>query len=78
MDDVGCCKFNFDSLNILHILCTYKSQRFALFSLSIILQYIDPDYAGGEYDEYFGDNAEGSLDCQGQPKLQKLGQIGSN
>jgi hypothetical protein len=26
-------------------------------------QYIDPDYAGGGYDEYFGDKAAGSLDC---------------
>jgi len=26
-------------------------------------QYVDPNYAGGGYDEYFGDKAEGSLDC---------------
>lgn len=26
-------------------------------------QYIDPNYAGGEYDEYYGDDAPGSLDC---------------
>jgi hypothetical protein len=26
-------------------------------------QYVDPNYAGGGYDEYFGDSAEGSLDC---------------
>eukprot|EP00573_Skeletonema_grethae_P000328 CAMPEP_0201689076 /NCGR_PEP_ID=MMETSP0578-20130828/2734_1 /ASSEMBLY_ACC=CAM_ASM_000663 /TAXON_ID=267565 /ORGANISM="Skeletonema grethea, Strain CCMP 1804" /LENGTH=574 /DNA_ID=CAMNT_0048173599 /DNA_START=40 /DNA_END=1764 /DNA_ORIENTATION=+ len=25
--------------------------------------YVDPYYAGGEYDEYFGDNPAGSLDC---------------
>eukprot|EP00577_Skeletonema_sp_RCC1716_P006971 CAMPEP_0113389186 /NCGR_PEP_ID=MMETSP0013_2-20120614/9489_1 /TAXON_ID=2843 ORGANISM="Skeletonema costatum, Strain 1716" /NCGR_SAMPLE_ID=MMETSP0013_2 /ASSEMBLY_ACC=CAM_ASM_000158 /LENGTH=581 /DNA_ID=CAMNT_0000272239 /DNA_START=95 /DNA_END=1840 /DNA_ORIENTATION=+ /assembly_acc=CAM_ASM_000158 len=25
--------------------------------------YVDPYYAGGEYDEYFGDNAAGKLDC---------------
>jgi len=25
--------------------------------------YADPHYAGGGYDEYFGDGAEGSLDC---------------
>jgi hypothetical protein len=27
------------------------------------IQYADPNYAGGGYDEYFGDGAEGSLDC---------------
>ncbi|KAL7469774.1 hypothetical protein ACHAXS_010026 [Conticribra weissflogii] len=25
--------------------------------------YIDPNYSGGEYDEYFGDNPPGTLDC---------------
>lgn len=36
------------------------------------MQYIDPDYAGGEYDEYFGDNAEGSLDCHSPDSNWKL------
>ena len=26
-------------------------------------QYIDPNYAGGGYGEYFGEDAPGSLDC---------------
>lgn len=27
------------------------------------IQYMDPDYAGNGYNEYFGDGAEGTLDC---------------
>ena len=26
-------------------------------------QYVDPDYAGGGYEEYFGEDAPGTLDC---------------
>ena len=36
------------------------------------MQYIDPDYAGGEYNEYFGDNAEGVLDCHSPDSAWKL------
>ena len=34
-----------------------------LMRIIYIDQYVDPNYAGGGYDEYFGDSAEGSLDC---------------
>lgn len=34
--------------------------------------YIDPNYAGGEYDEYFGDNPPGSLDCHSPDTDWKL------
>ena len=34
--------------------------------------YIDPNYAGGGYDEYFGDNAEGTLDCHSPDTDWKL------
>jgi hypothetical protein len=35
-------------------------------------QYIDPNYAGGGYDEYFGDGAPGSLDCHSPDTDWKL------
>jgi len=34
--------------------------------------YIDPNYAGGGYDEYFGDDAEGTLDCHSPDTNWKL------
>jgi len=34
--------------------------------------YIDPNYAGGGYDEYFGDGAEGALDCHSPDTDWKL------
>ncbi len=29
----------------------------------LFAQYVDPNYAGGGYDEYYGDDAPGSLNC---------------
>ena len=54
MDDVGCRKF-------IYIYAMFSS----LYSLihPISLQYVDPNYEGGGYDEYFGDGATGVLDC---------------
>lgn len=34
--------------------------------------YIDPNYAGGGYDEYFGDSAPGTLDCHSPDTDWKL------
>jgi len=34
--------------------------------------YIDPNYAGGGYDEYYGDDAPGSLDCHSPDTDWKL------
>ena len=31
--------------------------------LASFAQYVDPNYAGGGYDEYYGDDAPGSLNC---------------
>ena len=42
--------FNVDSL---HLLCLPRLPH----------QYIDPNYAGGGYGEYFGEDAPGALDC---------------
>lgn len=38
----------------------------------MLIQYIDPDYAGGGYDEYFGDGAPGTLDCHSPDTDWKL------
>ena len=35
-------------------------------------QYIDPNYAGGGYDEYYGNDARGSLDCHSPDTDWKL------
>ena len=35
-------------------------------------QYVDPNYAGGGYDEYFGDDAPGALDCHSPDTSWKL------
>ena len=56
--------------------CTYLStshnHSFLPPSVQHIFQYIDPNYAGGGYDEYFGDNPPGSLDCHSPDSDWKL------
>eukprot|EP00957_Ditylum_brightwellii_P160852 12247355-Ditylum_brightwellii.AAC.1 len=36
---------------------------FRSYSTPFTSKYVDPNYSGGEYDEYYGDNAPGVLDC---------------
>ena len=40
-----------------------KRNRSNLSLLQAPPQYVDPNYSGGGYDEYFGEGAPGVLDC---------------
>ena len=37
--------------------------RFAHSLVLFVMKYVNPNYQGGEYDEYYGDNPTGVLDC---------------